>query len=176
MKKLLASVVLFAALFSSSSFAGEIKKIAVINIEKVSGEAKVVKYIASKISDQRDEYQKEIRKTEEKLEEERKTLDSKRNILSQEELQKQQKDFVEKVNGLKELAAKREKSLQKAFTDAIKEVNDKVVEVVADIAKEQKLDLVLSSSQVVFTDASHDITDEVIDKLNKKVKKVKVKF
>lgn len=178
MKKILKNlsiISLFVALFTAFN-ANALENVAIIDIDQISKDAKVVKYIAKKISKQRDRYQKEISKKEKGLEKEKEKIEAKKSILSQEALEKQQKKFIEKVRDLKEFAAKRDKTLKSAYSESIKKVNEKVGEIVSEIAQEQELALVLPASQVVYSLDSLDITAQVIEKLDKKMSRVKVRF
>jgi Skp family chaperone for outer membrane proteins len=169
------AISLFVLTFGASS-AFALDGVAVIDIEKISKEAVVVKNVAKIISKKRDEFQLEVTKKEKKLEKEGKEIESQKNYLSKEKLEDKQKDFIKKVDELKDFATKRDKSLKAAYSDAIKEVNEKVGEIVAKIAEEKGLALVIPTSQVVYSVDGLDITNEVINQLNKKIKKVKVKF
>lgn len=167
---LLISVLFFAKTLSAS------ENLAVIDIEKISSDAKVMKYIAKKINSQREKYQKEISSKEKTLEKEKKKIEAKKNILSDEALQKQQKKFIEKVKDLKEFAGKRDKTLKTAYSESIKKVNEKVGEIVSEVAKEKQLTIVFPASKVVFSLESVDITQEVIKRLDKKMSRVSVRF
>ena len=160
-------------LIASKSFAGEI---AVLDIEKIAKESKAVHDIQAKVSKKQDEFQKEITKKQTDLESEQKKLEAKKNHLSKEGLEKEQKAFEKKIDALKELVEKRQNSLKKASTDSMAKVNDKMKEIISEIAKEKSLNLIVPSSQVVFSNDNLDISAEVLDKLNKKVTKVDVKF
>lgn len=172
--KLFTALSVILAFFSVNASA--LENVAVIDIDQISKEATVVKFIAKEISNKRDVYQKEISSKEKVLENERKKIEAKKNILSEEALEKQQKKFIDDVKELKEFAAKRDKTLKDAYSNAINQVNEKVGEIVAEIAKKQNLALVLPASQVVYSIDNLEITGEVIKELNKKMSKVKVVF
>ncbi|MSP33325.1 MAG: OmpH family outer membrane protein [Rickettsiales bacterium] len=160
-------------LHSASSFAGDI---AVLDIEKIAKESKAVHDIQARVSNKQEEFQKEITKEQSKLEAEQKKLESKKSTFSKEGLEKEQKSFEKKVDALKALVEKRQASLKKASADSMAKVNDKMKDIIAEIAKEKQLNLIIPSSQVVFSTESLDISAEVLEKLNKKVTKIDVKF
>ena len=165
-----------AALFVfnlSSAFANEV---AVLDIEKIAKESKAVHDIQARVSKKQDEFQKEITKKQTDLESEQKKLEAKKNILSKEAFEKEQKSFEKKIDALKELVDKRQNTLKKASTDSMAKVNDKMKDIIGEIAKEKGLNLILPASQVVFSADSLDISAEVLEKLNKKVTKIDVKF
>lgn len=164
---------IFALFAFSSSFAGEI---AVLDIEKIAKESKAVHDIQNQVSKKQDQFQKEITKKQSSLESDQKKLEAKRNILSKEAFEKEQKSFESKIEELKELVDSRQATLKKASADSMSEVNDKMKDIIGEIAKEKALTLIIPSSQVVFSVDSLDISDEVLERLNKKVKKIRVKF
>lgn len=175
MKKLYIIPALLAMFFAAnSSFAQG--NMAIIDIEKVSKEAKVVKDITSKISKKRDQFQKEISAKEKTLEAEKTKIEAKKGVLSEEKLEKEQKDFISKVEDLKKFAEKRDATLKKAYTDAIKKVNEKVGDIVAKIAKEKELSVVFPSSQVIYALDNLEITEDVIKQLDKEISSISVKF
>ncbi len=174
--KLKISLLAVSALFAlslSNSFAGDI---AVLDIEKIAKESKAVHDIQVKVSKKQDEFQKEISKKQAELESDQKKLEAKKTTFSKEGFEKEQKAFEKKIDALKELVDKRQNSLKKASADSMAKVNDKMKEIISEIAKAKELNLIVPSSQVVFSADSLDISAEVLEKLNKKVTKIDVKF
>lgn len=175
-QKLTIAVLAICALFAmnlGNAFANEI---AVLDIEKIAKESKAVHDIQNKVTKKQEEFQKEITKKQTSLESDQKKLEAKKNILSKEALEKEQKEFEKKIDSLKELVDKRQNSLKKASADSMAKVNDKMKEIIAEIAQERALTLILPTSQVVFSADKLDISSEVLEKLNKKVTKIDVKF
>lgn len=150
--------------------------IAVLDIERIAKESKAVHDIQAKVSKKQDEFQKEITKKQTEVESDQKRLEAKKTTFSKEGFEKEQKAFEKKIDALKELVEKRQNSLKKASADSMVKVNDKMKDIISEIAKEKELNLIIPSSQVVFSADSLDISAEVLEKLNKKVTKVDVKF
>ena len=55
-------------------------------------------------------------------------------------------------------------------------INDKIKDLIADISKEQDLDIIIPASQTLFYKDQLDISAEVLKRLNKKISKFDVKF
>ena len=55
-------------------------------------------------------------------------------------------------------------------------VNDKIKDIIADIAKEKDFEVIIPSSQTLYYKDALDISNEVLKKLNKKITKADVKF
>jgi outer membrane protein len=150
--------------------------IAVLDVENIVKNSSVMKDIQGKVSKKQSEFQKEIDKRQSQLESESKKLDSKKGILSEEAFAKEQVAFDKKVGELRDHLEKRQSSLKKASNDALLTVNDKIKEIIADISKERKLEIVVSASQTFYYNETVDISAEVLKRLNKKITKVDVKF
>jgi outer membrane protein len=150
--------------------------IAVLDVENIVKNSAVMKDVQNKVSKKQTEYQKEIDKRQTALEAEGKKLDSKKGILSEEAFNKEQAGFDKKIGDLKDYLEKRQNSLKKASFDAMAKVNDKIRDIIADISKEKKLQLVVPASQTLFYDNEIDISSEVLKRLNAKLTKVDVKF
>jgi Skp family chaperone for outer membrane proteins len=71
---------------------------------------------------------------------------------------------------------KKQNSLKKASLDSMSKVNDKIKDIIAEIAKEKEFDVIVPASQTLYYKDGLDVSDEVLKKLNKKITKVDVKF
>ncbi len=169
-------LITLAAVFALFSFNASAGGIAVLDVEKIVKESVSMKDIQNKISKKQDEYQKEVTKQQNALEAEQKKIESKKNVLSKEALDKEVVAFEKKVEDLKAFVDKRQNSLKKASLDAMGKVNDKIKDIITDISKEKNLDLIVPSAQALYYKDELDISAEVLSRLNKKITKVDVKF
>jgi outer membrane protein len=150
--------------------------VAVFDAERAIKESLAIKDVQNKIAKKQDEYQKEVNKKQTELEAEQKKIETKKTILSKDKFEKEVQDFEKKVEDFKNGVDKKQNALRKASIDAVGTVNEVLKKVVADLAKEKSIDIVVNGSQLVFFNAQTDISDEVIVKLNKLISKVEVKF
>lgn len=160
-------------MFLSNAHAGDI---AVLDVDNIVKNSVVMKDIQGKVAKKQSEYQKEIDKKQAALEAEGKKLDSKKSVMSEEAFNKEQVAFDKKIGELKDHLEKRQNILKKASVDAMNKVNDKIRDIIADISKEKKLQLVIPASQTLFYGNEIDISAEVLKRLNAKITKVEVKF
>ncbi len=172
MKKYLITSIFFA-LFSLNATAGGV---GILDVEKIIKESAVMRDIQSKVSKKQDEYQKEVTKKQDVLESDQKKLEAKRNILSKDAFEKETKAFEKKIDELKTFVDKKQNSLKKASMDSMGKINDKIKDLIADISKEQDLDIIIPASQTLFYKDQLDISAEVLKRLNKKISKFDVKF
>ena len=160
-------------LFSIESKAGVI---AVLDVDQIIKESYAMRDIQAKITKKQDEYQKEVVKKQEELESEQKRIEGKRNVLSKEAFEKETIAFEKKLDDLKTFVDKKQNSLKKASMEAMSKVNDKIKDIISDVAKEKDFDMITPASQTLYYKDELEVTDEVLKRLNKKISKVDVKF
>jgi outer membrane protein len=173
MKKYFVTLLAAFSMFSLGANAGDV---GIIDVDQIMKESAVMRDIQSKIEKKQDEYQKQVQKKQEELESEQKRIEGKRSLLSKEAFDKETEAFEKKLDDLKTFVDKRQNSLKKASIDAMSKVNDKVKDIIADIAKEKNLDVIVPASQTLYYKDGLEVTEEVLAKLNKKITKVDVKF
>jgi outer membrane protein len=155
--------------------AGTTIKIAVVDIQQLMGASKAAKSIQSQGKDLRNSYQKKISKIEKDLKELEEKLVSLPKDTSKEDFLKQREKFQKRlVEGQKEVVELNQK-LDKAIGSALNKLRDEIVEIVSDMATDQKYDLIISRADVVIVSKSIDITGDVMSKLNKSVSSIKVR-
>ena len=173
MKKQFLALLAASLLFIGNAVASEV---GVLDVEKIVKESSAMRDIQNKISKKQDEYQKEVTKKQNELEADQKRIESKKNVLSKDALEKETKTFEKKIDDLKNFVEKKQNSLKKASLDSMGKVNDKIKEIIADISKEKNLDAIIPASQTLYYKDELDVSDEVLKRLNKKITKVDVKF
>ncbi len=148
----------------------------IIDVEKIIKESSAMRDVQAKIGKKQDEYQKEVAKKQEELESEQKHIEGKRNVLSKEAFEKETLSFEKKLDDLKTFVDKKQNSLKKASMEAMSKVNDKIKDIISDVAKEKDFDVITPASQTLYYKDELEVTDEVLKRLNKKIFKVDVKF
>lgn len=143
-------------------------KILVVDVPSVLGRASAATDIQKQLEGQRKSYQSQIAAQEEKLQAARDELDRQRGVLSQEAFEKKQKEFRSNLASAQKSVQEKKAALESVFNGSMGEIRKAVINVVAQIAKERKANLVLANQQVVLVEKSMDITDEVLDRLNQK--------
>lgn len=175
MNKHLITLTTIFAIFTFNASANE-AKIGILDVEKIVKESAAMRDIQKKVSKKQDQYQKEVTKKQKALEKEQKRIESKSSVLSQKALEKETKAFEKKVVALKTFVDKKQNSLKKASMGGMNTVNEKIKDIIADIAEERGLEAIIPTSQVLYYKDELDISEEVLKKLNKKITKVRVRF
>ena len=142
-------------------------KIAVVNMQKLEDNALISKDMRQKLQTKEKELQQDLIKRKNKIENEFKSLESKRAILSQDELQKK----VQKLEGDYQKLQIDEKIYGQTFETSkmitLSEVQDCVKKATNKIAND-KYDMVLPLGFAIYINSGKfdDITDKVVDKMN----------
>lgn len=173
MKKAIFASIIASFLVTSEAMSSQI---GVLDVDKIIQESTAVIDIQKKVDAKKSAYEAEINKKQSQLESEQKKIEDKKSTLSKEAFDKEVKNFEAKVEDLKTYIDRKQNSLKKASIDAMSKVNDKVKNIVTEIAKDKKLDVIIPSSQTLYYKDELDITSEVLSSLNKKITKVDIKF
>lgn len=132
--------------------------------------------IQKQLDAQRAVYQAQIAKEEDKLRVVEQDLTNRRPEMSQDAFTQQQRAFEQRVADVQRAVQERKGALDEAYNQAMGTVRSTLLQIVADIASEQKASIVLSKQQVVLVEKNLDFTDTVLARLNKKLPQVTVKI
>ena len=148
----------------------------VVDVQSLLQNSKAAKMVHNQIEQKRIEYTKEISHEEEVLRTERDTLQRQQASLSPEALNKKGREFQQKVNDLDRSVQSKRQALEKSNNDALSQVQQAMLRIIADIAKQRKANLVFQRTDLVLFDRSFDVTDEVMQKLDEELPVVTVNF
>ena len=101
-------------------------------------------------------------------------LGRQRSNLAPEAFEQKRREFEQQVADVQRSVQNRKRVLDQAFNESMKKLHETMLEVVAEVAGEQKASLVLAKQQVVIAEKSLDLTGSVLDRLNKKLPSVAV--
>ena len=73
-------------------------------------------------------------------------------------------------------AKQKEAQLNKAFSEALTQIQEKVTEIVAEIAKEKNFQLAIPKAQALYAADGLEITDDVLKRLDQKLPELRVNF
>ena len=148
----------------------------VVDVQALLQNSKAAKMVRDQIEAKRAEYAKEISHQEEVLRQERDTLQKQQGSLSPEQLNAKGREFQAKVNELdRDVQAKRQ-ALERSNADALQKIQEVMVKIITDIAKDRKANLVFQRSELVLFDQGFDVTDQVLTKLDEQMPTLQVNF
>jgi Skp family chaperone for outer membrane proteins len=148
----------------------------VVDVQSLLQNSKAAKMVRDQIEGKRAEYAKEISRQEEALRQERDTLQKQQASLSPEQLNTKGREFQAKVNELdRDVQAKRQ-ALERSNADALQKIQEAMVKIITEIAKDRKANLVFQRSELVLFDQGFDVTDQVLTKLDEQMPTLTVNF
>lgn len=148
--------------------------VAVLDVNFILRESSAAKAVRDQVDKQRDAYQADLVQQENALRETDKQLAQQRATLSQEEFAKRRNELNQKIDLLRQESDKRKQQLEKAFNTGMQQVTKALEGVLADIAKQRGLTLVLNKAMVPLSANNLDITQEALKALNAKLPTVAV--
>jgi outer membrane protein len=148
----------------------------VVDVQALLQNSKAARMVRSQIEQKRGEYTKEISHQEESLRAERDALQRQQASLSPEALNQKGRDFQQKVNDLERNVQGKRQALEKSNGDALQKIQEEMLKIIADIAKQRKANLVFQRTDLVLFDQAFDVTDEVLQKLDEQMPTLTVNF
>ena len=148
--------------------------VAVLDVQQIMRESKAAAGIQAEIQRQRAAYQAELAQQENALLAADQDLASQRATLSQEQYKLKRQGLDEQAMQLRRNVQGRKDELEDLFNNSINEVRQALAQVVAEIAQEKGITLVLSKSQVVLSANGFDITADALSKLDARLPSVAV--
>lgn len=149
--------------------------VAVVQIDKILTQSKAGKNIQKQVEAK----QKELQNL---LETKQKEFDALQEDLVEESKKEDKSGFEEKRKDFQEKYAEEQRALQterqaldRGVAVAMAELRSEMDDVVEEMAKEKKLDLVVTNQSTLWARKNVDITDEIIKALNKSVQEIAVK-
>jgi len=152
---------------SLSTEASAQAKIGVVDTAKVVKEYEKTKDAQARLEKELEDKKTELKKMSEDLDKQKADLDRQKGIISEKKYKQLEENFANKQDVFREKYRETQTMLvnkQRTLMEGI--VND-VKGIVDEIAKAEKLDLVLDKESVLYYNGQ-DITYKVLDKLNKK--------
>jgi outer membrane protein len=148
----------------------------VVDVQALLQNSKAAKMVRSQIEQKRNEYTKEISHQEETLRTERDALQRQQASLSADALNQKGREFQQKVNDLERNVQGKRQALEKSNGEALSKIQEEMLKIIADIAKQRKANLVFQRADLVLFDQSFDVTDEVLQKLDENMPALTVNF
>ena len=175
--------ILFVVLVLQTSFvraqvSSELEPVslAVVDFRGVLAKSEAARNIRSAVDEKRRELRKYFLEVENSLRDEQKDLSKKRSIVTAEAFEQRARKLKEKAQSAQKLAQTSNQKLKKSFDQAMDKVQKELLRIVAEVAEESKVGVVLFRSAIVIAVKKLDISKEVLQRLNKKLPEVKVRF
>jgi outer membrane protein len=161
---------------AQSPSAGQHLTVMVVDIQRLLQDSKAAKMVRNQIEQKRLQYTREISRQEQALRAERDALQRAQSTLSPQVLSQRGRAFQAKVNALDRNVQSKRQALEKSNSEALARIQQAILQIIADIAKERKANLVLPRSDLILFDKKFEVTDEVLQQLDQKLPALTVSF
>ena len=175
---ILSAVLVLQTSFVRAQVSSELEPVslAVVDFRGVLAKSEAARNIRSAVDEKRQELRKYFLEVENSLRDEQKDLSKKRSIVTAEAFEQRARKLKEKTQSAQKLAQTSNQKLKKSFDQAMDKVQKELLRIVAEVAEESGVGVVLFRSAIVIAVKKLDISKEVLQRLNKKLPEVKVRF
>ncbi|MGE4350951.1 MAG: OmpH family outer membrane protein [Bdellovibrionales bacterium] len=171
--RLSAAVALWLLSAAGSSFAAEpslkplqASAVAIVDVQRILQSSHAAKSVQSQLETQRSKFQTEIAAEEMDLREAERKLTKLRETAKANDYVEQEQKLQQRFLSVERHVQARRKALDQGYTDSMNVVRKALIDIVADIAKKKRVNLVIVKQQVIWNDSVIDITDEVLARLD----------
>ena len=148
--------------------------ILIVDLQQILQDAKAAKGVQAIINQEYSSYTKEVAQQEDELQKARADLERQRTILAPEAFNTRARDLQQRYDELGQVVQGRRQSLQQSLNEAMLQVKNAALTVIADIVKERKANLVIEKQAVVFEADGIDVTADAVARLDQKLASVPV--
>ncbi len=146
----------------------------IVDLQQILREAKAAKGVQSTINQEYSSYTKQVAQQEDELQQARTELERQRTVLAPDAFNTRARDLQQRYDELGQVVQSKRQALQQSLNEAMLVVRNAALEVVADIVKERRANLVIEKQAVVFEAEGMDVTADTIARLDKKLQSVPV--
>lgn len=150
--------------------------VAVVDVQQIMRQSDAAKDIREQVESRRKVYEKDFQQREADVREAEKALAQQQAILANEVFQARVREHQQNIAALQRDGQAMKRQLDQAYGRANGQVRQTMIEIVAEVASEVGVGLVLFKNQIFLGDRKIDVTEEIMKRLNKKLPKVKVTF
>ena len=154
----------------------DVKRIGLADLNGILRAADANKKVRELLDTQRQKFQDEFSVVEAELQQTERDLMSKRELLSADEYDKQIKAFQQRVTQLQQDIQRKRQAIDNAYQKAQSDIRSEALSIIAEIAREMKLDLVLNRDSSLIFLPHLNISDEVLTRLNERTKNARIEI
>ena len=150
--------------------------IAIVEFQAIMRNAAAAKSIQVQIEARRSEYQAQISTEEGRLRELEQELTRQRSVLSPEAYAKRRQEFEGDVAAVQRIVMDRRHELDQAYANGVRELQLELSDIIAEIAVERGITVVVPESQTLFVDNNLKISREVLKRLDERMPDLALQF
>ena len=166
-------IINFFFLIFTFSYA-EQQKIVYLNIEKIMQNSIAGKSIKKQLENLYNKNLDKFKKNDEILKNKEKKLISQKNILSQEDFQKELTNLRSEIINFQKEQAKARENINKLRIGATSKLISRLSPILQEYAKKNSISLILQKKNIIMGKKEIEITDEILSITNNKIKDIKI--
>jgi len=148
--------------------------IGIVDMGRVHKLSTALRSIADQVTEYRNAFQRDIQAEENSLREANQALSRQHSVLNAEAFDQARRTFEDRVADVQRTVQQRKAELEKVREASMRELRQAMNIVIAEIAEERGLILVLPRGQTVLSAKSLEITEEVSKRLNEQLPDITV--
>tara|TARA_B100000123_G_C25657344_1_gene396040 strand:- start:310 stop:831 length:522 start_codon:yes stop_codon:yes gene_type:complete len=160
-------------IFFTSSYAEEFK-IVYLNVDKIMQESVAGKSIKRKLEKLYNKDLEKFKKNDENLKKKEKKIISQKNILSQEDFQKEIVSLRQEIINFQKEQVKSREDINKLRIKATAKLISKLSPILEKYAKKNSIGLILQKKNIVMGKKEIEITEEILSIANKEIKDIDI--
>ena len=171
---LLISMVLCSNLVYAQNNPEVFRNIGVIDMNEVLQKSEAIAKVRAALDAKNEEFQSSIAEEELRLRKEEKTLNSERDEMSEDEFNQRFAQFELDVVAIQQSIQLQQSRFDRSIQQANATLEQELIKIVSEIAKERQLSMVIQRKNVVIYDSATDMTGEALQRLNERTKNMTV--
>lgn len=141
----------------------------VVDMTQIMRDAKAAKDIQAQVEQEMNAYRAEVQKREDDLHKLRDDLERQRTALAPEIFNARSQDYQQRYSALDSDVQAKQRAMQQSYGEAMTKVETAALQIVAEVAKERKANMVVAKAALLYMDDALDVTAEVTRRLDEKL-------
>ena len=159
--------------FFTLSYAEE-QKIVYLNVDKIMQQSIAGKSIKKQLENLYNKNLEKFKKNDEILKNKEKKLIAQKNILSQEDFQKELTNLRKEIINFQKEQVKARDNINKLRIGATNKLISQLSPILQEYAKKNSVSLILQKKNIIMGKKEIEITDEILEITNKEIKNIKI--
>jgi len=165
--------ILFTAWIFTNSYADE-QKIVYLNVDKIMQQSIAGKSIKKQLENLYNKNLEKFKINDDLLKNKEKKLIAQKNILSQEDFQKELSSLRKEIINFQKEQVKARDDINKLRIGATNKLISQLSPILQEYAKKNSVSLILQKKNIIMGKKEIEITDEILEITNKEIKNIKV--
>ena len=143
--------------------------IVVVDMMQIMRDAKAAKDVQAQVQSEMNAYTNEVSRREEDLKRLSDQLERQRTALAPEVFAAKSQEYQQRYTALDHDVQTKRQAMQQTYSEAMTRVETTALQIVADVAKERKANMVVAKAALLYMADGVDVTAEVTRRLDEKL-------